>query len=97
MPDGNKHAKDEGGYQRREDTLQPREGEASLARLLDQRAISGLTRRTTNTRRMVLTEPKASEGAIAPSATLSPAVSRMTGSGSPMAIMYQYHLTRSGS
>src|SRR5918998_5287772 len=54
----------------------------------------GFTRRTANTRRMVLTEPKASEGALAPSATLSPAVSRMTASGSPMAATYQYHLTR---
>src|ERR671916_2547511 len=43
----------------------------------------GLIRRTAKTRRMVLTEPKASEGALAPRATLSPAVSATTPSGIP--------------
>src|SRR5918999_12117 len=54
----------------------------------------GLTRRTAKNRRMALTEPKASEGVLAPSATLSTAVIRRTVSGSPMATTYQYHLTR---
>jgi hypothetical protein len=35
-----------------------------------------------------------SEGALAPRATLSPAVSRTTASESPVATTYQYHLTR---
>ena len=39
-------------------------------------------------------EPKASEGALAPRATLSPTVTTRTPSGSPIATAYQYHLTR---
>jgi hypothetical protein len=55
----------------------------------------GLTRRTANTIRTVVTELNwSSEGALAPRATLSPAVSRITPSGSPIAITYQYHLMR---
>jgi hypothetical protein len=44
--------------------------------------------------RTVVKEPKASEGALAPRATLSPAVTTRTPSGSAMATTYQYHLTR---
>src|SRR5215218_4476452 len=55
----------------------------------------GLTRRTANIMRTVVTEPTpASEGTLAPSATLSPTVSPTTASGSAITTTYQYHLTR---
>src|SRR5215203_1593298 len=55
---------------------------------------AGLTRRTANSIRNVLTELKASDGTLAPAATSSPAVARKTASGRPKATTYQYHLTR---
>src|SRR5215203_353829 len=54
---------------------------------------NGLTMRTANIRRKVVTEPKASDGTPAPAATLSPAVTRCTPSGSPMASAHQIHPT----
>src|SRR5215218_1636866 len=54
---------------------------------------AGLTRRTANTMRKVVTELKASDGTPA-NGMFSAAVNTWTASGKPRATTYQYHLTR---